>query len=105
MKTEKDAFLLKADFVPLTVIKMSNNDIGEFKEKWKNTLAKAPQYFVNAPIVIDVKGITNADNLDIQALCETLKTTNIIPVGIKGLSQKHHEVAVKNGLEIGRAHV
>ena len=105
MKTEKDSFLLKADFVPLTVIKMSDNDLEEFEQKWQHTVEKAPKYFINAPIVIDVKGIDNSDNLNIQALCQTLKKSRIIPVGIKGLAKKHHQEAFANGLAILKSEV
>lgn len=100
MKSAKDSFLLKADFVPLTVIKLSSANLAEFEKKWVATVNQAPRYFEHAPIVIDVKSMPNSESLDLQSLCKTLKTSKIIPVGIKGLAKKHHAEAINNGLAI-----
>ncbi len=100
MKEQQDSFQLKADFVPLTVIKMVENNIESFKSKWKKTIEQAPQYFTHAPVIIDVNEIAKTEKLDIKTLCSVLKETQIIPVGIKGLSKTQHATAIEQGLAI-----
>ena len=100
MKDKNESFLLKADFIPLTVINMVDTNIENFQAKWSQTIAKAPHYFTHAPVVIDVKKIAKNDALDVSALCTTLKASKIIPVGIKGLAKHQHDEAIANGLAI-----
>ena len=96
----KGSFQFKADFVPLTVVKLKQHDLSCFEQQLKETIEQAPNYFTHAPIVIDVHGLGKLDTLDIGGLCDTLKSCKILPVGIKGLPQKYHSKAHEQGLAI-----
>ena len=100
MKKTSPAFLLKADLMPLTVLKLNSANIDQLQQTWQETIASAPQYFTHAPIVIDASNLNTEDRLDVVALCAALKASHIIPVGIKGLSSAQHEHAKEAGLAI-----
>ena len=96
----KGSFQFKADFVPLTVVKLKQHDLSCFKQQLQETIEQAPNYFTHAPIVIDVHGLGKLDTLDLSGLCEALKSNQILPIGIKGLPQKLHQSARDHGLAI-----
>ena len=98
--TNKESFQFKADFMPLTVVKLKKCDLESFSHELNDTVAKAPKYFTNAPVIIDVNQLNKLDTLDLSELCQKLKEFAIIPVGIKGLPRRLHETALANGLAI-----
>ena len=95
-------FQLKADFFPMTIIKLNNTDIAIIKADLEDSISKAPKYLVNAPIVIDVADMHEVmqEQLNLQALCQLFKEKQVIPVGIRGLDRKHHDNAINIGLAI-----
>lgn len=94
------SFQLKADFVPFTVLKITNPDFAGIKKQLDLTLAQAPNYFASAPIIIDVSSLKPTSPLDLSAIHGLLQTHKIIPVGIRGLAQPHHEAAAALGLPV-----
>lgn len=89
-------FQLKADFFPMTVIKLNSTDTSSLKLNLEDSITKAPKYLVNAPVVIDTSDIEEAlqQHIDFHALRQLLKDKQVIPVGIRGLNKKHHDHAI-----------
>jgi septum site-determining protein MinC len=100
MNKQNDSLLLKADLMPLTVLKLKHSNINDIRIELEQRIKQAPQYFTNAPVVIDVNDIDNKEQMDLEQLCDTLKSCQIIPVGIKGLTKKHQQHAIDQGLAI-----
>ncbi|PHQ79811.1 MAG: hypothetical protein COB66_06050, partial [Coxiella sp. (in: Bacteria)] len=46
---------LKADFFPMTVVKLTEPDLDIIRGELESTISTAPKYLYNAPIVIDVR--------------------------------------------------
>jgi septum site-determining protein MinC len=95
-----DAFQLKADFIPLTVLKITRADLDGIQTQLENTIQQAPKYFTDAPVVIDLGGIDAQDTLDIGQIASLLKQKNIIPIGIRGLADTQQDHAKTLGLAI-----
>ena len=95
-------FQLKADFFPMTVVKLSKSELDAINEELVSTINKAPKYLYNAPIVIDVKDMPKAAqaNLDLAALCRLFRDKEVVPVGIRGLETCYHHTAIKAGLAV-----
>lgn len=93
---EQDFIEFKADFFPITVIKLTSTNPAFLKSQIATTLAAAPNYFKNAPVVLDVNQIEGDANLSI--ICEILKAHHMIPVGVKGLEKSQEEQARALGL-------
>ena len=100
MKTQNDSLLLKADLMPLTVLKLKHSDMSHIRTELEEKIKQAPQYFTHAPVVIDVNEVDTKDQMNLAELCATLKSCQIIPVGIKGLTKKSHQHAIDQGLAI-----
>ncbi len=94
-------FQLKADFVPITVLKLTSCDLATIEEELDNTINQAPNYFTNAPIVIDTHAIAQfITQLDFAKLCQILRDKQMIPIGIRGLQSKHKLLATQHNLAI-----
>ncbi len=93
---------LKADFVPMTVLKLNDCQLDKIQQEMSKTIESAPKYFEQAPIVIDASAINEQLKpfLDISSLCSMLRKFKVVPVGIRGLSQKDAKLAQDNGLAL-----
>lgn len=97
-------FQLKADLIPITVIKLTQADTESMQQQLAATIKKAPNYFSNAPIVIDCSALTQQNTLNIEKIIATLKTEKLIPVAIRGLNNKELEMtATALGLAVLKA--
>lgn len=98
---QDEAFQLKSDFLPLTVMKFSIATFEEIESHLNEVLSKAPNYFNNAPIILDLSQATREqDNLDLKAITELLRRRKIVPVGIRGLEDDEKSLAAECNLAI-----
>lgn len=95
-------FQLKADFFPITIVKLSEADISIITAELENTISKAPKYLYNAPVIIDVRDMPTASQslLPLDNLCQLFRDKNVVPVGIRGLEKDHHQAAITAGLAV-----
>lgn len=99
--TEGSCLQLKADFVPLTVLKLSQCDLRNIAQELDMAITKAPKYFTHAPVIVDILNLGPLKTeLDIPGLCALLREKKIIPVGIRGIEGKQKNIATENGLAI-----
>lgn len=98
---------LKADFVPMTVLKLHDCQLDRIKQEMVATIKAAPKYFEHAPIVIDAGSINESLKpfLDLKGLCAVLREFKVVPVGIRGLAQKDAKLAEDNGLAVLNARI
>jgi septum site-determining protein MinC len=95
-----ESFQLKADFIPLTVLKITNSNIKGIQAQLEKTVKQAPNYFTNAPVIIDLSAIKETDTLNLSEISDLLRQKNIIPVGIRGLAESKQSLAKDLGLAI-----
>ncbi len=100
MNKQNDSLLLKADLMPLTVLKLKHSNIEDIRIELEQRIKQAPQYFTNAPMIIDINDVDTKEQMNLEQLCNTLKSCQIIPVGIRGLSKKNQQLAIDQGLAI-----
>ncbi len=99
--TEGSCFQLKADFVPITVLKLSQCDLKAIAQNLDRAIETAPKYFIYAPVIVDILSLGPLKNeLDIPGLCNLLREKKIIPIGIRGIETKQKTIATDNGLAI-----
>ncbi len=91
-------FQLKADFIPFTVLKVLDTELQLIEEKLQDTIKKAPGYFTNAPIVIDVSALEDNAELDLAALVAMLKSNKMMAIGIRGTTRALEKTAAELGL-------
>ena len=69
-------------------------------EQLKQKVEQAPAYLKNAPMVLDVRNITEFAHLDMATLCGLFKQYEIRLMGIRGLPKSHHAMAEAQGLPL-----
>ena len=106
----KPCMQLKGGLFPLTTIQIFTNDLQLLEEQLNNKIEQAPNFFNNAPVVIDLcnlsKNDTNLDesiSLDFVALKQILISKNLIPVGIKNANKDQQQCAILANLAILRS--
>lgn len=85
--SKTDSFQLKADFLPITTLRLLHRDNDLLQAQLENTVLKAPQYFANAPMIIDFTGLENEQFTqdDIKQICSLMRQYQIQPIAARGL--------------------
>lgn len=97
----QDSFQLKADFFPVTVMKLQHTDIAQIQTQLIHTIEQAPNYLRHAPVIIEADSQIDPDTLDITALCQTLREQKIIPIGLRGVDNEDQQAVARDaGLAI-----
>lgn len=94
-------FQLKGSLFTLTVLRMKSVDLDTLQTELSNTIAKAPKFFENAPVVVDLQPIAQINPpLNFVRLIEILKSNQLIPIGVRNGSDQHHIDAIAAGLAL-----
>ena len=93
------AFQLKGSLFTLTILQLYSFDVDLFKQQLTETIEKAPNFFENAPIVIDLHRLQNIQcPIDFAGLIEAIKQHGMLPVGTLGGSHAQQQQAIDAGL-------
>lgn len=99
----EEAFKLKANFFPITVIKFLRCDQRSVTQQLKDIQRAAPNYFHQSPVIIDVTQVKRPPKgLDLAKLSQLLREYQLIPVGVQGLSAAEESSAQALGLALWR---
>lgn len=95
------AFQLKGSVFALTVMHLNTTDISAITAQVHKTIQQVPNFFNNAPLVLDLGQISPEDaELDFTKLITLLKHAGFIPVGIRHahatLATKAHTAGLGN---------
>lgn len=96
------AFQLKGGLFTLTTLQIFSTDLSELKEQLKDKIQQAPNFFNNAPVVLDLKISQQANDLDFAALRVLLQELHLVPVGLKNASAEQALAATLQGFAILR---
>ena len=92
---------IKAGSVNLLNIKLLDADAESIAAQLAHKVRKAPEFFRNAPIVIDLSGLRDPDSpIDFGKLLPMLRTLGLSPVGVRGGSEILHCTAAVAGLAV-----
>lgn len=98
---ERNDLEFRADFFPMTVIKLTTDDLLAIKKQIVATLILAPSYFKYAPIVIDLHEVQAApEAINLEAICTLLREQKMLPIGVRGLDASFENQALSLGLAI-----
>lgn len=95
------AFQLKGGLFTLTTLQIFSADINALHSQLLAKIQQAPNFFHNAPLVLDLK-VAMQPNMDFSELREILRDLNLIPVGIKNATPEQTQNAIKHGFAILR---
>ena len=100
----EEAFKLKANFFPITVIKFLRCDQRSVLQQLKEIQRAAPNYFHQSPVIMDVTQAKRpAKGLDLGKLSQILREHELLPVGVQGLLEHEETGARALGLALWRS--
>ena len=103
----KDAAIeLKGSVFTLSVLRIRSIALDVIEAQLAKRLSKSPQFFVNAPIVIDLEAVHDMQGpLDFHRFATFLRARHLFPGGVQNGSPLQHEAAMAAGLAVlkGRA--
>lgn len=103
LKTE-EAFKLKANFLPITIIKFLSADLQSVEQQLKETESKAPHFFCQTPVIVDLTHVKRSPNgINLPQLIELLRKHQLLPVGVQGLVAAEEEIAKQLDLPLWRS--
>jgi septum site-determining protein MinC len=96
---ERKALNIKGSMFTATVLQLQTTDLVAIDKQLTTLTIQAPQFFQQAPTVIDVSAIqAELASLDFHALVYQLKTAGLLPVGLVGADATHAAKAIEAGL-------
>lgn len=99
--TDKVTFELKGANFTLPVLKMLEADMDAISRSLADKLAEAPQFFEDAPVVIDVQALHGKlSSVDFALLVGLLRRHRLIPVGISGGDTEQNEISTTMELAV-----
>ncbi|MDD8058162.1 MULTISPECIES: septum site-determining protein MinC [Shewanella] len=90
---------LKATSFTLSVLHINHHDLDLIAAELDNKLAQAPQFFLGAPLVLNLSAIQHAQ-IDFYALKQLLTDRNLIIVGITDASKEQIEQAKEMAIAV-----
>lgn len=101
MNESKAIFQLKGGLYPLTALQLLGANLSVFEQQLDAKIQQAPNFFHNAPIVIDLQKIQPSDAfIDFNQLVNILLKQKLIPVGVKNGALSLQKAAAGAGLAI-----
>ncbi|WP_069469987.1 septum site-determining protein MinC [Candidatus Marithrix sp. Canyon 246] len=97
----KPVLELKGSLLTLMVLNLFNSDNEVIAKALAEKISKAPDFFQQVPIVIDLQALEdNPIILDLSELIKLLRTYGLTPVAVRGGSIEQNEIALNMNLGI-----
>lgn len=99
--SRQTAFQLKGSLFTLTILQLGSPDPDLFSKQLSETVKKAPNFFKNVPIVVDLQKLSYASyKINFNLLNDLLRNHSLIPVGVCGGNEKQQADALEAGFAI-----
>jgi septum site-determining protein MinC len=93
-------FQLRGSSFTMMVLKLHDPADPNFLPQLAGKVRQAPNFFRNAPVVLDVDDMAADIDLDFGALVAALRSEGLVPVGLQGGAADHQVAAVRAGLAL-----
>ncbi|MEQ1530324.1 MAG: septum site-determining protein MinC [Methylococcales bacterium] len=99
------ALEFKSSTFSVPVLILSVNDVSIIEHQLQEKIQLAPEFFKNSPLVIDLTELNKHElDIDIEVLTEIIYKLNLLPIGLRGGSQKQNQHALELGIPIHSSH-
>lgn len=96
-----DLFEFKTGYVNLLNLKLLGLDLDTLSAQLSAKLRKAPEFFRNAPVVIDLSGVEETQqSIEFGELLPMLRNLGLLPSGVRGGSDAWQRAAERAGLAV-----
>ncbi len=92
------SFTLKGGLYTLTTLHLEQTSISALSKQLAETVKQAPKFFDHTPVVVDLQAVaTNTNTLNMNELATCLREFGLVPVGMRGGSEKQRKSGVAAG--------
>lgn len=92
------SFQFKASFAPCTILQVSRYDLDALQQELTDVINKAPNFFLGAPILIDLERVKSVGEINFAKIKEILSAKNLVPMGVRNGTPEQMELAAQHGL-------
>ena len=92
-----DPVILKGSSYILTSARLATTELAAISTFLVGKVEQAPAFFKDAPVVIDLEEVARRP-LDLPGLLKVLRSHGMIPIGVRGGSERHQQEACEVGL-------
>lgn len=99
--SRKVIFELKGVMTSLAVMRLRTLDLGAIERHLRMKIAQLPQFFVDAPVVLDLSGLPGDEAaVPLHELVSMLRACRLVPVGVTEVSDVMRDRAAAEGLGV-----
>ncbi len=91
-------FQFKTSFAPCTIMQISRYDVEALQQELTDVINRAPNFFLGAPIVIDLEKVKTLGDINFAQLKKILSERNLVPMGVRNGSPEQLAAAASHGL-------
>jgi septum site-determining protein MinC len=91
------AFRLKGTMPALSLLCLLTDDLEAIERQLVDHLSQMPQFFLHAPVVVDLDGLEPGKRADLKGLAELLRRNHLVPVAVRNPPEALKEEAVAGG--------
>ncbi|VVC75271.1 Septum site-determining protein MinC [Aquicella siphonis] len=96
--TAQTYFQFKASFSPCIVFEILQYDLEGIKHHLAETIRKTPNFFMGAPVIIDLEKMKSIDIIPLEPVKNLLLSHGILPIGTRGGNEEQQKAAAAAGL-------
>ena len=97
-EAERPPFQVRGSVHTLVTLRLLEPDHPELLARLVEKIAYAPDFYRDAPVVLDVAPVAARPPMDLEAFCRQLREHRLVPVGIQNASPPWMEAARRAGL-------
>ena len=102
---EKPVLELKSSTFNIPALILHHPKIADIKQQLLEKISKAPIFFKNSPLLIDLHELTKQQkNIDLRSLINALRDLYFLPIAISGATAKQNAIAVELGIAVQSVH-
>ncbi len=87
-KDKNSAFDLKGSAFTILVLSLRTADIDAVAAQLVEKTGQAPDFFQNAPVVIDLQYLKEDDQIDLAMLVSLIRAQGLVPAGVTGCTEQ-----------------
>ncbi len=98
---EREApYQLRGTSFTMMVLRLIDPEAPGFFSQLSAKLDQAPNFYANAPVILDLDGLASERSFHLPGLVRRLRSLNLVPVGVHGGTATQQEAAATAGLPV-----
>ncbi|MBE9563067.1 MAG: septum site-determining protein MinC, partial [Proteobacteria bacterium] len=90
------AIEFKGSLLTLMILHILENDSIKIAEQLIEKVSKVPDFFQQAPVVIDLTAVQDIENEILSDLIKLLREQGLVPVAVKSGNTDQNDIAISN---------